>query len=326
MPAFDRLSPSETESLAVFLLSLGGQEGTPAAGAAAGPGGTSGESGAAIYRRLGCSSCHSINGTGGKAGPDLAAEKAKGRSADWLKEQFSDPRAHDASTIMPAFKLAPAEADALASYLLGLTSKTPTAAPQAGVPAPSAAAGAAPPGAAGAGAAPSSAVRPAATVKRQAIAPQLIGNPRHGALLFSEDCARCHGAQGRGGVPNPGSADGTVPPLAPIDRELYDPDPNVFVSKIDPLIQHGSKPEGRHPELSMPDWGDSDALTQPQISHLEAYVLSLNGVVRDRIERPGIPPALFFIIVAAVFGGLGIVAVGRGLQLRRRKKAAGAGP
>jgi len=288
----------------------------PSAKPSAKAGQAAGADGAAIYQRLGCPSCHSINGTGGKVGPDLAAEKEKGRSADWLKDQFRDPRAHNASTVMPAFQLAPDEAEALASYLLGLTAKVPAAGPGGGAPAPSAAAGGPPAGAAGA----------AAPAKGQALAPQLIGNARHGALLFAGYCARCHGSRGRGGVANPGSTDGTVPPLAPIDRDLFDPAPDVFVSKIDRFPQHGSRPEGPDPSLSMPGFGDADALTQPQISHLEAYVLSLNDVARARIERPGVPPAAFFIIVAAVFGGLGIVGVGLAIRLKRRKWSADAEP
>lgn len=152
----------------------------------------------------------------------------------------------------------------------------------------------------------------------EALAPRLIGNPGHGGLLFAQSCLSCHGIQGQGGVPNPGSDDGTVPPLNPIDRELVDPDPDTFVSKIDPFPQHGSTPAGPKPALAMPAFGDSGTLTQEQISHLEAFILELNGVRREKIMRAGVSPDLFFILVAAVFGGVGLGLEGLRVWLKRR--------
>jgi ubiquinol-cytochrome c reductase cytochrome b subunit len=273
------------------------------------------EGGEALYRRLGCSTCHSINGAGGKIGPDLASEKAKGRSADWLMAQIRDPHSHDPESEMPSFgQLAQAETEALAEYLLSLTGRGPAPAgpgkePEAG-PAPAEAA--------------PSADGPEAGKTSRAI--ELIGNARHGSRIFADTCIPCHGPQGRGGVPNPGSNDGVVPALAPIDRELFDRDPDAFVGKIDPLIQHGSRPAGPDPSRVMPDFGDSGTLSQAQISHLEAYVLDLNGVARAKIVRPGIRPSVFFIIVAAVFGGFGVLMATFGAWRRRRRKSPGTGP
>ena len=154
----------------------------------------------------------------------------------------------------------------------------------------------------------------------EALAPELIGNPGHGGLLFAQGCQSCHGTQGRGGVPNPGSDDGTVPALAPIDRELADPDPDTFVTKIDAFLQHGSTPAGPKPALAMPAFGDSGALTQPQLSHLEAYILGLNGVRREKIMRAGASPGPFFILVAAVFAASGLGLGGVRVWLRHRGK------
>ncbi|HSQ79348.1 MAG TPA: cytochrome b N-terminal domain-containing protein [Candidatus Bathyarchaeia archaeon] len=275
------------------------------------------DAGSGLYDKLGCPTCHSINGVGGKTGPDLGGEKGRGRSEDWLKDQIRDPRSHNPATIMPAFgQLTPAEADALASYLLGLTAKSPSA--KAAAAPPSAAPPRSEAPASGAGTAHAKMSVPAGP-----LAPELIGNARHGGLIFADTCSRCHGPRGRGGVPNPGSDDGTVPTLDPIDRELFDPDPGLFVSKIDHYLQHGSRPEGPKPALSMPDFGDSFALTQAQISHLEAYVLDLNGVRRETIDRPGLRPAVFFIIVVVVFGGSGLLAAAAGVLRKRRERARG---
>jgi mono/diheme cytochrome c family protein len=104
----------------------------------------------------------------------------------------------------------------------------------------------------------------------------LTGDPTSGAALFKSNCATCHGNEGTGGVPNPGSNDETVPPLNPIDPLLKDPDPKVFAFNIDLFIQHGSTPEGTSPFRNMPGWGDKNAITQQQIADMIAYIISLN--------------------------------------------------
>jgi mono/diheme cytochrome c family protein len=105
---------------------------------------------------------------------------------------------------------------------------------------------------------------------------KLTGDPNSGKALFVSNCASCHGAEGIGGISNPGSDDGTVPPLNPIDPLLKDPDPKVFATNIDLFIQHGSVPEGISPFRTMPGWGDQNGLTQQQIADVIAYVISLN--------------------------------------------------
>jgi mono/diheme cytochrome c family protein len=104
----------------------------------------------------------------------------------------------------------------------------------------------------------------------------LTGDPAAGATIFAANCATCHGDQGKGGVPNPGSTDGTVPSLNPIDPLLVNADANVFAVNIDLFIQHGSSPEGTNPFRVMPPWGDQNALTQQQIADVIAYIISLN--------------------------------------------------
>jgi mono/diheme cytochrome c family protein len=111
-------------------------------------------------------------------------------------------------------------------------------------------------------------------------AASLAGDAARGATLFAQFCAVCHGAQGTDKVLNPGSDDGTVPPLNPIDPHLADANPAAFAANIDRIIQHGSVPDGPDPRLIMPDWGDSKTLSQQQIADLEAYVMRLNGVNR----------------------------------------------
>ncbi len=104
----------------------------------------------------------------------------------------------------------------------------------------------------------------------------LTGNATNGATIYATNCQVCHGPQGKGGMPNPGSADGTVPPLNPIDDTIANKDPKTFATNVDLFVEHGSKPEGANPSLQMPAWGDTKALSPQQIADVIAYIISLN--------------------------------------------------
>ncbi len=112
--------------------------------------------------------------------------------------------------------------------------------------------------------------------------PTLAGKWKHGKAVFEKSCQPCHGPQGTDKVKNPGSDDGTVPPLNPIDPALASKTPSAFAANIDRYIQHGSIPDGPKPALFMPNWGDSRALSQQEIADVEAYVMRLNGVRRGK--------------------------------------------
>ncbi len=245
------------------------------------------DDGAALVQSLGCLACHAIDGQGGKVGPDLSGEGLRGRPAEWLAAQVRNPKSHNPKSVMPSYDtLTPAQEQALVQYLLSLKAT-------AGAPAPAPPAAAAPQPET-----PAEAPEPQAGAS---LSRQHIGSASLGRLLFAENCQTCHGPEGTDKMPNPGSEDGTVPPLNPIDRELFDPDPSAFVAKIDPFLQNGSTPPGPHPALRMPAFGKSMGLTQEQIANLEAYVLSLNGVDRGRVSHPGLRPVWFFVVTLALF-------------------------
>ncbi len=105
----------------------------------------------------------------------------------------------------------------------------------------------------------------------------LTGSWKKGKVLFEKRCQSCHGPKGTDKVKNPGSDDGTVPPLNPIDTALASKTASVFAANIDRYLQHGSIPDGPNPVLFMPNWGDSRALSQQEIADVEAYVMRLNG-------------------------------------------------
>ena len=104
----------------------------------------------------------------------------------------------------------------------------------------------------------------------------LNGDATAGADVYGKNCASCHGDQGKGGVANPGSDDGTVPPLNPIDPGLKSADAKAFATNIDLFVEHGSTPEGDNPAKNMTAFGDKKMLTAQQIADVIAYVISLN--------------------------------------------------
>lgn len=99
-----------------------------------------------------------------------------------------------------------------------------------------------------------------------------------GQSEFGLYCAACHGPEGVQGIPNPGSDDGSVPVLNPIDPTIANPDPKIFAANVDLFVEYGSVPEGLSPEILMPSFGDSKMLTEQQIADLIAYVMHLNRV------------------------------------------------
>jgi mono/diheme cytochrome c family protein len=104
----------------------------------------------------------------------------------------------------------------------------------------------------------------------------LTGDATAGAQIYVDNCKKCHGDEGKGGINNPGSDDGTIPELNPIDPTLVDQDPTVYAYNLDLFLEHGSTPEGDSPQQTMPAWGDEGKLTPQQIADVIAYVMSLN--------------------------------------------------
>lgn len=241
-----------------------------------------------LFLSQGCAACHRIGQTGGSIGPDLSGEGLKGRTREWLQQQLINPKSHNASSIMPPQTALDAAAiGQLIDFLLAQKAASTSPAGAAALPAPAAATTVGPQGSPG-------------------TAVTIIGSADHGAILFEKSCSSCHGRAGKGKIANPGSTDGTIPSLNPIAADEYSPDPGTFVMKIDRYLQHGSRPAGPKPQFSMPPFGKTNVLTQQQIADLEAYILSLNGVDRARINHPGIAPDIFLIITAFIFSLIGL--------------------
>jgi mono/diheme cytochrome c family protein len=99
--------------------------------------------------------------------------------------------------------------------------------------------------------------------------PQGQGAAVAGAALYVRyGCVNCHGPNGLGGVPNPLSADKTIPPLSGQGFRHDFPTDKAIAA----FIRSGSV-IGRAPIVSMPHWGG--ILSNQQISELIAYLKTL---------------------------------------------------
>jgi ubiquinol-cytochrome c reductase cytochrome b subunit len=151
-----------------------------------------------------------------------------------------------------------------------------------------------------------------------------VGGASHGEVLYVLYCQECHGARGVKGVVNPGSSDGEVPSIDPIDPAVAGKTPQAFVAGLDAFLQNGSTPDSAKsppdasPRLKMPSFGNTYALTQPQIADLEAYVMQLNHVDRAAIARPGVAPKTYFWIALVA---LGIVVVTSGAAIAGERRS-----
>jgi mono/diheme cytochrome c family protein len=88
------------------------------------------------------------------------------------------------------------------------------------------------------------------------------------ALYVRYGCINCHGPNGLGGVPNPGSPDKAIPPLSGQDfRKEFDTDAKIIV-----VIRSGSV-IGKPPIASMPHWGG--IIPNRDLQALAAYIKTL---------------------------------------------------
>jgi mono/diheme cytochrome c family protein len=266
--------------------------------------------GATLFATI-CYACHGPKGEGTNHAPPLNSKELLTQFDDaWLRQTITKGRPAQG---MPTWGkvLAPAQIEALIVFIRSWQATAPSTGPR-GVPT----APATPVALAAATSVPPTPVQPspttAPTVALSApikalvatIAPtvaptagvevprpsnaggpgqavNLKGDSKNGIAVFNskaqdKNCASCHGPEGKGNVQNPGSSDGTVPPLNPIDEGLKDKDAKVFATNIDLFLEHGSTPGGPNPQLLMPAWGDEKKLSPQEIADVIAYVMSLN--------------------------------------------------
>ncbi len=82
-------------------------------------------SGSAVYQDKSCNVCHTINGQGGRSGPDLShiatqPYDALANTPEFIAKYLENPQAQKADALMPAVPMTAAERDALVQYLMSL--------------------------------------------------------------------------------------------------------------------------------------------------------------------------------------------------------------
>src|SRR5579864_6693023 len=84
MPRVRRMTEEEVDVLAAYVKSLGTARPVNVAGNV--------EAGRAVFQKLDCASCHTINGQGGSFGPELS-KIGQRRAPNWLRQAVLDPSA-----------------------------------------------------------------------------------------------------------------------------------------------------------------------------------------------------------------------------------------
>jgi mono/diheme cytochrome c family protein len=308
MPAWGdakTLTPQQIANVIAYVMSLNPPPARPSNAGGPGPAiNLTGDvqEGAQVFA-TNCEKCHGVEGKGGVKNPGSTDGEVPGLNpidptiassdprffaynADLFIEHGSAPEGPSPAISMTAWGdlklLTPQQiADAIA-YLMSLNGVTPTPAPT-----PIVTATAAPTTTTFTVevARPSNAGGPGPAVK-------LAGDAKAGTQVFATTCVKCHGAEGKGGVKNPGSTDGEVPPLNPIDPTLIADDPTTYVINLDLFLEHGSMPDGPSPAISMTAWGDLRLLAPQQIANVIAYVMSLNPPPARPSNAGGPGPAL----------------------------------
>ena len=192
--------------------------------------------GARAYTQYGCSACHGIDGKGGVSPqvPGITAA-APDPAADIKKviENGIGVSADAQAPFMPSWNriIPDAQIDGLVAYI------------QAGVPV-------------------------VLGIDQERPGPTLSPKTAGAMLYVADGCQNCHGVNGLGGVPNKGSADGSIPPVAGADFASEFDTP----AKIRDMIVNGSV-VAKPPVAAMPRWGG--VLTDSEIDALVAYIQSL---------------------------------------------------
>ena len=241
MPDF-HLTPDEAKSLSFYLLSHSGEEMAEFYTSRGVIPNVS--SGRELFVEKNCLACHSVGGVGGTGGPDLAGTTER-HSRQWHDEHFANPTLVVPGSAMPAYDLTPDQRTALFRFLAQVT--------------------------------PKEAQEIMALSERPASSEDAA--VRAGARAFEHfGCAGCHGAGGKGGVSNPNTRGGVVPPLVHVADDYT----KLEVTKI---IRLGKTPQAvdprqPQPPLYMPSW--TGILSQEDVRNIVEYLWSLRPAGETR--------------------------------------------
>ena len=106
----------------------------------------------------------------------------------------------------------------------------------------------------------------------------LPGDPAHGASLYGQNCATCHGASLEGGI-------GAV--LNPIDKLPGVPD-SLDANFLISIITNGRTPQPGDPkQVQMPAKGGNTSLTDQDVRDLAAFIIQQNRIPGGGTYSPG---------------------------------------
>ena len=187
-----------------------------------------------LFQEKGCQDCHSLAGKGGNIGPSLD-ELAKRHEPPWIIAHFRNPQAVSPGTVMPQFNLTEQETRALTEFLLSRTDTNVIG-----------------------------------FLKTPAL---MTPVERGGAVYKKYGCAGCHGAEGKGGIPNPNAKTAQQVPGLQFVSEGYTKD------ELKKRILDGQReipvvnPKGPAAPLYMPPWRSK--IAEGELGDLVEYLFSL---------------------------------------------------
>lgn len=223
----------------------------------------------AYFDEKGCIGCHMLGGEGNQIGPELSETGSKALHQfdfryvrgehtvfNWIYEHFLDPQAVTPGdpalgipeSAMPNYEMTREEAMRLTALILSFSAREEN--PRRPIP---------------------HAFKVPAPPEKEPVYDNAVDAGR--AVYQRMGCAACHGAGGRGGIPNKNmDLGGEVPPLIYVAA-------GFTAEELKETIREGRHPARADrleppPPLWMPAW--KEKLTEEELDHLVAYLFSLN--------------------------------------------------
>jgi cbb3-type cytochrome oxidase cytochrome c subunit len=189
-----------------------------------------------LFVEKNCLACHNVGGVGAKNGPDLA-NVTKRHSLGWLDEQLVNPTLVAPGSDMPVYDLDVNSRKALIGYLAQV--------------------------------APEDAQTILAS-RPKALSPQDEAIEAGHQNFIRYGCVGCHGPELQGGLPNPNSQSGQVPPLLHLAEDYTQPEVlQIIRNGKMPPVANRAKPT---PPLYMPAW--KQAMTEEDMTRIVDFLWS----------------------------------------------------
>lgn len=189
-----------------------------------------------LFFEKGCLGCHSLAGSGGKVGPDLTKTGLR-RSPGWVFRHFKNPQVVSPGTLMPKFGFSDEESKSLTLFVLGMTTEDILK----------------------------------ASSQMKVVSTEAL-KVKTGASVYKKyGCGGCHGEKGEGGLKNPNSKAGEVPPLQYV--KMYYPEEALTQIIREGRVPEKKDPKGQEPPLYMPPW--KDVASEEEVDALVSYLYSL---------------------------------------------------